>query len=93
MAYAFPPDVAQLVNDRMALGGYSSEDDVLRDALRALEEISYFRPESNASRMTSAEELRHEVRRGIEQLDRGEGRDADEVFDALLRDLPGPEKG
>ncbi|MBI2827541.1 MAG: hypothetical protein HYX69_22940 [Planctomycetia bacterium] len=80
MSYQFPPDVDQLVKDRMAHGGYLSEDDVLRDALRALEEISYFRPEPNAGRITNFEELRREVCRGLNQLDRGEGRDSDEVF-------------
>ncbi len=44
MAYQFPPDVEQLVRDRMAHGGYTSQDEVLRDALRALEEITFFRP-------------------------------------------------
>ncbi|MBI2823942.1 MAG: type II toxin-antitoxin system ParD family antitoxin [Planctomycetia bacterium] len=73
----------------MALGGYLSEDEVLRDALRALEEIHYFRPQPNVGRIATFEELRKEVRLGLDQLDRGEGRDAEEVFDELLRDLPG----
>ena len=34
MSYQFPPDVERLVNDRMIQGGYASQDDVLRDALR-----------------------------------------------------------
>lgn len=38
MSYQFPPDVDRLVRDRMAAGGYLSEDDVLRDALVALAE-------------------------------------------------------
>jgi len=38
MAYQFPPDVEQLVTQRMASGDYATEDDVLRDALRALAE-------------------------------------------------------
>ena len=38
MAYPFPPDVEQIVKERMASGNYQSEDDVLRDALRALSE-------------------------------------------------------
>jgi plasmid stabilization system protein ParE/Arc/MetJ-type ribon-helix-helix transcriptional regulator len=92
MAYQFPPDVERLVKDRMARGGYTSEDEVLRDALHALEEISYFRPDSNAGRITSFEALRREVRDGLEQLDLGQGRDADEVFEELLRDLPRPER-
>ena len=38
MSYTFPLDVRQLVESRLASGNYGSEDDVLRDALRALEE-------------------------------------------------------
>ena len=38
MAYQVPTDVEQLIRQRMALGAYSSEDDVLRDALGALEQ-------------------------------------------------------
>ena len=36
MAYSFPQDVQQLVDARMATGHYQTEDDVLREALRAL---------------------------------------------------------
>lgn len=36
MSYLFPPDVEELVKEQMAAGEYASEDDVLRDALRAL---------------------------------------------------------
>ena len=39
MAYQFPADVEQLIKERMALGVYSSEDEVLRDALGALEQL------------------------------------------------------
>jgi Arc/MetJ-type ribon-helix-helix transcriptional regulator len=91
MAYQFPPDLDQLLKERMASGGYTSEDDVLRDALRALEELTYFRPHPHKGRLTF-EELRIEVRRGLDELDRGEGQDADEVFDELLRDMPDPNK-
>ena len=38
MAYQFPPDVEQLLRDRMASGNYASEDEVLREALHALAE-------------------------------------------------------
>ena len=38
MAYQFPPDVEQLVRVHMAQGSYVTEDDLLRDALRALGE-------------------------------------------------------
>jgi Arc/MetJ-type ribon-helix-helix transcriptional regulator len=36
--YQFPDDVEQLIRERMALGLYASEDEVLRDALGALDE-------------------------------------------------------
>jgi hypothetical protein len=87
MSYQFPPDVDQLLKERMASGAYTSEDDVLRDALRALDELSLFRPNPKSG-IVNFETLRAEVRRGIEQLDRGEGHDADAVFDELLQDLP-----
>jgi putative addiction module CopG family antidote len=35
--YEFPSDVQQMVADRMAAGAYASEDEVLRQALKALE--------------------------------------------------------
>jgi Arc/MetJ-type ribon-helix-helix transcriptional regulator len=38
MTYQFPSDVEQLIKQRMALGIYASEDEVLRDALGALEQ-------------------------------------------------------
>jgi putative addiction module CopG family antidote len=38
MAYPFPADVRRQVDDRLAVGSYATEDDVLRDALRALDE-------------------------------------------------------
>jgi antitoxin ParD1/3/4 len=38
MAYQFPPDVEKLLQEQMAVGDYRSEDDVLRDALKALYE-------------------------------------------------------
>jgi hypothetical protein len=34
MSYQFPPDVDQLVKEQMGLGQYSSEDDLLCDALK-----------------------------------------------------------
>lgn len=39
VAYQFPPDVDRFVKERIASGNYTSEDDVLRDAMVALEQI------------------------------------------------------
>lgn len=38
MSYAFPPDLAALVDRQMKVGGYQSQDEVLRAALAALED-------------------------------------------------------
>ena len=38
MSYPFPSDLQQMVNSQLASGRYATEDEVLRDALRALEE-------------------------------------------------------
>jgi putative addiction module CopG family antidote len=38
MQYPFPADLQALVGEQMKSGSYSSEDELLRDALRALAE-------------------------------------------------------
>ena len=38
MSYQFPPDIDQRVKARMTDGAYQSEDDVLREAMDALEQ-------------------------------------------------------
>lgn len=39
MHYPFPPDLQQRVQAHLADGTYESEDDLLRDAMKALEEL------------------------------------------------------
>ena len=39
MHYQFPPDLQQRVQARMADGPYQSEDDLLREAMNALDEL------------------------------------------------------
>jgi predicted transcriptional regulator len=69
MAYAFPPDLRQLIHEQLATGQYVSEDDVLRDALTAL-------------KWRSAEIAA--IAEGIEDMEAGRYRSVDEV-DADLR--------
>jgi len=71
MTYAFPPDVEQLIAGRMATGGYSTEDDVLRDALRALAE--------EEADLTAVREAIAEYRAG------DPGVPLDEAFDLVRR--------
>ena len=69
MAYQFPPDVDEHIKSHMARGQYRSQDDVLRDALRALDE-------QNA--------VLGDIHQGIEDLEAGRGRRLEQV-DADLR--------
>ncbi len=39
MSYQFPPDLEQRVKARMSDGRYNSEDDLLRDAMDALDQL------------------------------------------------------
>jgi len=41
MAYQLSPDLERLVRQCMTAGGYSSEDEMLRDALNALEQFGH----------------------------------------------------
>ena len=71
MAYQFPPDVAQLINEQMSGNAYSSEDEVLRHALLIFREVK-----------ARQEQLVADVRKGIEQADQGLARPLD--IEALL---------
>lgn len=39
MAYQFPPDVEERIKRHMESGAYASEDEVLRDAMGALDQL------------------------------------------------------
>ena len=40
MAYPFPPDLERMILDRMATGDYRSEDELLMDAMIALDDVA-----------------------------------------------------
>ncbi len=69
MSYAFPPDLKSLVDKHFSLGKYTSEEDVLREAMRALED---------------REAIWQDVALGIADLEAGRGKPLEEV-DARLR--------
>jgi len=70
MNVSLTKELEQLVTEKVKSGLYHTASEVIRDALRLLEE----RDRLYALRL---EELRREVRKGIDQLDRGEGRPLD----------------
>jgi antitoxin ParD1/3/4 len=73
------PELEKLVRDKVESGRYESAGDVVRDALRFLEERDQLR-------QVQTQELRKKIDKGLESLERGEGVDGEEFFDALERD-------
>jgi antitoxin ParD1/3/4 len=70
MNVSLTPELAKFVNDKLKSGLFQTASEVIREALRLLEE----RDRLYQARL---EDLRREVRRGLDQLDRGEGRPFD----------------
>lgn len=82
MNVSLTPELEQLIHKKVETGLYHSASEVVREALRLLEE----RDKLQAVRM---EELRQEIRVGIDQADRGELLDGPEVFRELRRKAGG----
>ncbi len=70
MSYQFPPDVEQRIRDQIALGNYANEDEVLRDALEALDA-------RNADLAA--------IRAGVEDMEAGRMRPIAQVADEIRR--------
>ena len=68
--------VERLIQQQMARGTYSSENDVLEEALRTLSEKQ------------EREETIQAVRAGVAAAEAGETSSVDEVFDRLDREFP-----
>ncbi|NLS92068.1 MAG: type II toxin-antitoxin system ParD family antitoxin [Planctomycetaceae bacterium] len=62
MPYSFPTELQQLVQRQLATGNYANEDEVLLDAMIALNE-----------REELLQQWKAEIRSRIDSLDRGEG--------------------
>ena len=76
MNVSLTPELEQLVHEKVESGMYYSASEVIRDALRLLQE----RDELRQQRIQA---VREQIDRGFEQLDRGEGIDGDEFFEEL----------
>jgi antitoxin ParD1/3/4 len=70
------PELEQFVQSRIASGRYQTASEVIREGLRLLEE-------REQTREAALEELRAQLRRGVEQADRRELLDGDAVFDEI----------
>ena len=62
MAYSFPPELQQLVHQELAAGGYSSEDELLLEAVRLLHQ-----------REEDLRNFKAQLQGRLDRLDRGEG--------------------
>jgi len=65
MNVSLPPELARLVDEKVASGLYDSAGEVVRDALRLMRE-------RDKVRGLAVEELRRDILAGLEQLDQGQ---------------------
>lgn len=70
MNVSLTPQLEELIKKKVETGLYNSASEVVREALRLIEEQERLRE-------IKLEELRREVHLGLEQLDRGESRKLD----------------
>jgi antitoxin ParD1/3/4 len=76
MNVSLTPELEELIHTKVASGLYLSASEVVREALRLLEE----RDSANATKFA---ELQQAIQAGIDQADRGELVDGPEVFAKL----------
>jgi len=74
------PELEQLVKDKVSSGRYHSVSEVMGEALRLLEERDRLQEKRIA-------ELKAKIQVGIEELERGEGIDGEEVFAEIEEDI------
>lgn len=80
MNVSLTPELEQYVHSKIKSGRYLSASEVVREALRLLEERDQLRT-------IRLETLRKEIMVGIEQSDRGEVFDGEEVIQELLGEI------
>ncbi|AFZ03038.1 type II toxin-antitoxin system ParD family antitoxin [Calothrix sp. PCC 6303] len=80
MNVSLTPELEQLVHEKVKTGRYLSASEVVREALRLLEERDRIRE-------TRLEALRSEIAIGIKQGDNREVIDGEEVFRELREDI------
>jgi len=84
MNVSLTPELERFIADQVEAGRYRSESEVVRDALRLLQE-------KEAEREARLDALRKAVGVGLVELERGEGLNAEDVFADVLRALKSSE--
>ena len=80
MNVSLTPELEGFVKDLADSGRYRSASEVVRAAVRLLQE-------HEAERTARLRALQRRIETGVEELERGEGKPADEVFEEILRAL------
>ena len=74
------PELEQLVQSKVQSGRYNSASEVVREALRLMEQ-------KDELRTIQLQELRKRMDKGLAQAERGEGADGEVFMQGLLEDL------
>ena len=74
------PELEQLVQNKVKTGRYNSASEVVREALRLLEE-------HDQNRQMRLQEIRRKIQEGWDSLGRGEGMDGEEFMVQLDAEL------
>ena len=74
------PELEQLVQTKVQSGRYNSASEVVREALRLMEQ-------KDELRTIQLQELRKRMDKGLAQAERGEGVDGEVFMQGLLEDL------
>ncbi len=74
MTVQLSPDLQAFIQHALTSGRYESESALVGDAIRLLRE-----------KMSSLDQLRQDLQKGVDELNRGERLSACEVFDELER--------
>lgn len=85
MNVSLTPELEQFVQEKVSTGRYHSASEVVREALRLLEE-------RDGLRQVRIQTLREQVTKGVEQARRGELTDGEAVFDHLDAELESAER-
>jgi antitoxin ParD1/3/4 len=74
------PELEQLVQNKVQSGRYNSASEVVREALRLMEQ-------KDELRTIQLQELRGRMDKGLAQAERGEGADGETFMQRLVEDL------